>query len=636
MSSIRRAVARIRKGGWRLASLAAVPIIVLGVGLPRAFEQGGPSSERPRQGAGSAALPPSTMTRHDALPGKKTPAEVRAFWTPRRMREARPVPLLRSPHAGGGTPAEGTGRLEPEGPPPSFVPPDAPGGGVPKLRHGLVKGGTRQLQLQPQAAIPYERYEIPDTVSFPARVQGKVFFTGGGYLWVCSATVVTTPVQSVVFTAGHCVYHPSYGGWASNWMFVPGYHEGSEPFGSYTAADLFSLNGWFYYGLPSYDIGAALLTRPIEAEVGARGIAFNQPREQQFTSWGYPAAEPFDGEDLYVCVSEYGMSDPYPPPLGPAPLGIGCDMTGGSSGGGWVIGNQSLNSLNSFKYEQWSEVMFGPYFGEGALNLYNGICCIQHTLVVQRGPLLGTGRITSSPPGINCGETCQADFYHGRSVTLSATPASGSSFAFWTGCDSSSGNECTINMNESRTVRTDFNLESRHLSVNLEGSGRGTVTSSAPPVNCPPTCSADPNYGDSVNLSATPASGSIFAGWTGDCSGTDPCALVMNMDKRVTATFNLPGGGRGGAQGASPPATAITRVTINGDMDRAKFRFTGSGGSGALSFLCKIDRNAFRRCVSPRIYRHLRPGDHTFRVKAIDSTGQVDSTPATRKFRIPR
>jgi hypothetical protein len=79
------------------------------------------------------------------------------------------------------------------------------------------------------------------------------------------------------------------------------------------------------------------------------------------------------------------------------------------------------------------------------------------TLAVNKAGT-GNGTVTSEPLGIDCGGTCQASFSSGTSVTLTATPAQGSTFAGWSGCDSTSGNQCTITMmNKNRTVVAIFN-----------------------------------------------------------------------------------------------------------------------------------------------------------------------------------
>ncbi len=73
------------------------------------------------------------------------------------------------------------------------------------------------------------------------------------------------------------------------------------------------------------------------------------------------------------------------------------------------------------------------------------------------------------------------------------------------------------------------------LSVSMVGSG--TVTSNPDGINCGRTCSASFNSGSNVTLTATPASGSTFAGWAGDCTGEGACILSMSGAKGVTARF---------------------------------------------------------------------------------------------------
>ncbi len=71
---------------------------------------------------------------------------------------------------------------------------------------------------------------------------------------------------------------------------------------------------------------------------------------------------------------------------------------------------------------------------------------------------LGSGTVTSSPAGINCGSTCSASYVSGTTVTLTANPAFLSGFGGWTGCDSVSGKTCTVSMNSARSVTADFRL----------------------------------------------------------------------------------------------------------------------------------------------------------------------------------
>ena len=71
---------------------------------------------------------------------------------------------------------------------------------------------------------------------------------------------------------------------------------------------------------------------------------------------------------------------------------------------------------------------------------------------------LGGGTVTSSPAGINCGGTCSASYVSGTTVTLTATPDLLSGFGGWSGCDSVSGNTCTVEMTSARSVTADFRL----------------------------------------------------------------------------------------------------------------------------------------------------------------------------------
>ncbi len=74
------------------------------------------------------------------------------------------------------------------------------------------------------------------------------------------------------------------------------------------------------------------------------------------------------------------------------------------------------------------------------------------------------------------------------------------------------------------------------LTLSVAGTGSGTVTSSPPGISCPGACEA--RFGGQVTLTATPAAGSTFAGWSnGVCSGTGACTITMSSDETVSATF---------------------------------------------------------------------------------------------------
>ncbi len=84
-------------------------------------------------------------------------------------------------------------------------------------------------------------------------------------------------------------------------------------------------------------------------------------------------------------------------------------------------------------------------------------------------------------------------------------------------------------------------LENYSLTITLDGSGSGTVTSAPSGIDCGSTCSHSFPVGTEVTLTATPAGQSNFGGWSGACSGLGSCVVTMDEAKSVTAAFNPPG-----------------------------------------------------------------------------------------------
>ena len=142
-------------------------------------------------------------------------------------------------------------------------------------------------------------------------------------------------------------------------------------------------------------------------------------------------------------------------------------------------------------------------------------------------PLTGSvsgSSVTLHSSGTACGSAVTGDF----NASVSGNTISGNYYDY---ADGSLWDWGTITMNQTITNYT--------LSVSKAGSGTGTVTSSPSGINCGSTCSASYTAGTSVTLTASAASGSTFAGWSGGgCSGTGTCTVAMNSAQSVTATFN--------------------------------------------------------------------------------------------------
>jgi phospholipase C len=125
----------------------------------------------------------------------------------------------------------------------------------------------------------------------------------------------------------------------------------------------------------------------------------------------------------------------------------------------------------------------------------------------------------------------------GASVKLTAAAEAGSTFAKWSGACSGTGT-CTVTLKSAATVTATFDLSKVQLTVQQAGTGSGTVISTPSGIDCPSTCSAKFPKGASVKLTASPRTGSAFAGWSGACAGSATCAVALTSAKLVTATFN--------------------------------------------------------------------------------------------------
>lgn len=199
----------------------------------------------------------------------------------------------------------------------------------------------------------------------------------------------------------------------------------------------------------------------------------------------------------------------------------------------------------------------------------------------------GSGIVTSSPSGISCGSDCTEDYTSGTSVTLTASADTGSVFAGWSGACSGTSTTCTVTMTEAKSVTATFNITTRRLDVIRSGTGSGTVSSSPSGISCGSDCSQYYNYGTPVTLTATPATGSVFTGWSGACAGTGACVVSMTSNKSVTATFisypyviNITRADLNPTNASSVDFTVTFSESVTG-VDTGDFQLTTSGLSGA-------------------------------------------------------
>src|SRR4051794_20068534 len=150
----------------------------------------------------------------------------------------------------------------------------------------------------------------------------------------------------------------------------------------------------------------------------------------------------------------------------------------------------------------------------------------------------GSGTVTSSVGPIDCGATCSTEVVSKTKVTLVAIPAPGSAFDHWSGGTCAKSEPCERTINSSRTVKAVFNATgNRTLTIAIAGTGAGTVKSKAMGIECSASCSPSIAAGTKITLTAVPATGSTFSGFSGACSGNGPCKVQMSEAQGVTATF---------------------------------------------------------------------------------------------------
>jgi hypothetical protein len=161
----------------------------------------------------------------------------------------------------------------------------------------------------------------------------------------------------------------------------------------------------------------------------------------------------------------------------------------------------------------------------------------------------GSGTVTSSPAGINCGLTCSALYEEATEVTLTATPASGSTFSGWSGSGCSGTASCKVTMSEAKSAAAEFTEEEsgpvfHKLTVTVIGNGEvsantGTISGCTSAGGS--ACEGTYVQGAHVTLTETPGEGSLFNGWqTLQCdeSTATTCEVTIGSgDEGMAASF---------------------------------------------------------------------------------------------------
>jgi V8-like Glu-specific endopeptidase len=282
---------------------------------------GAASRTRPAAGSVSASQARSEAER------------VARYWTPARMRSARPLDVA------------------------------------------LEGGRLRPLDTAPPSPLATASFKpIPTPSTPPYSVNGRIFVRQGDLKGYCSGTAINTPTRQLVLTAAHCVNSgPREGGrkaiWSQYLEFVPAYTGGSAPFGAFVSrrGKVFAPKPWIKGGNPDFDLGA-FLTHPnaegvnvADAVGGGATIVLDLDRHQKFQTFGYPG----ESTRMQGCQSPYIGDDSLTYRFaGPPTLGVRCHWAPGASGGGWLIADGTqIDGVNTYLHTDDTSRTYGPYFG---------------------------------------------------------------------------------------------------------------------------------------------------------------------------------------------------------------------------------------------------------------------------------
>ncbi|HEV7770814.1 MAG TPA: hypothetical protein VGO66_09185 [Solirubrobacterales bacterium] len=303
----------------RLAGLLALACLTVAIFACSAAT----ASERAHPGADSAS----------AAQMRAAAQRVARYWTPARMRSARPLDLVLE-----------NGRLRP-------------------IRNVEAREALATASFSP----------VSNPTVAPYSVNGRIFVRQGKDRGYCSGTAIDTPTRQLVLTAGHCVNSGLREGgragiWSQYLQFVPAYTGGAAPFGAFVARrkKVFAPKAWIKHGNPDFDLGA-FLTFPnaegvnlADAVGGGATIVLDLDRHQKFQTFGYPG----ESTRMQICQSPYIGDDALSYPFtGPPTMGIRCRWAPGASGGGWLIAEGTqVNGVTSYLHINNTSHTYGPYF----------------------------------------------------------------------------------------------------------------------------------------------------------------------------------------------------------------------------------------------------------------------------------
>lgn len=201
---------------------------------------------------------------------------------------------------------------------------------------------------------------------------GALFSTGPGGDHFCTASVVASPGRNMLITAAHCIHGGKGKTYRSDVVFVPGYRDGSQPFGVWTPQRMLVSDSWATSSDPDMDVAFIMLQplkgKNIEEVLGANRLGINQGFQNVVRVTGYPRS----GEEAITCINRTTRQ-------GSNQMRFACQgYAPGTSGSPWLKRFDPATHTGMIigvigGYQQGGDtpsVSYSPYFGSAVENLY--------------------------------------------------------------------------------------------------------------------------------------------------------------------------------------------------------------------------------------------------------------------------
>jgi V8-like Glu-specific endopeptidase len=293
------------------------------------------------------------------------PANTLRYWTPEKLRNAKPLALpqsninalpsiqrITSPSAEQSV--RGNGKRPTVDLAPDLKPLFEP---LVEIENNTAQQpfnvGTQRAYFTSSRVIPPSA-----DVYYPYRAVGKLFFRTPQGNSICSAAVLR---PRIILTAGHCVHRGNGGstGFYSNFVFIPAYRNGVAPLQRWSATRVITTSSWATGNarVPnSADFAiievADVSSRRIGDVTGYFGYQTSRLLPNHTTMLGYPANHD-SGEIMHkVNAESFGSG-------GNNTVLYGSDMRGGSSGGPWVMNFGELAAGQADGQERSPNIIVG-------------------------------------------------------------------------------------------------------------------------------------------------------------------------------------------------------------------------------------------------------------------------------------